>query len=99
MDFEAHVFVGSARITEEAGSEYSIGNRHAFLLYMKAAKNDEYDLAKADQFIGEAGLDEIEISRSGKVDPLKINNLEKQENFDNAMEAGYTLIVYSDPIK
>ena len=66
---------------------------------MKAAKDDEYDLAMADQFIGGAGLDEIEISRSGKVDPLKINNLEKQENFDNAVEAGYTLIVYSNPIK
>ncbi|SDF50353.1 hypothetical protein SAMN05216464_11931 [Mucilaginibacter pineti] len=98
MPYEIHIYVGAADITEKYGPKYPMGERHAFLLYLRADNNSEYNLTEAEEMIIGLGLGKIEFSKVGKLSLEKVNNDEKREYYNNAMKNGSTLIVYSDPI-
>jgi len=98
MENEIHIYIGSACVGEKSNLQYPIGERHPFLLYLRADKNSEYNAIEAETVIADIGLDEIEFTKVGKLSPEKVNNDEKREYYKNAIERGATLIVYSDPI-
>jgi hypothetical protein len=98
MLYEIHIYLGAGCITEKYSHKYPVGERHAFLLYLKADSNSEYNLIAAEDIVISLGLNEIEFSKVGKLSPEKVNDDEKREYYHNAMKTGSTLIVYSDPI-
>lgn len=98
MLFEIHQYVGSACIAEESDSEYPVGEKHAFLFYLKESKDSEYNLVKAEEIIADFGFDQIEFSRMGKLNPARAVVGEMKEYYDNAIESGSTFILYEDPI-
>jgi len=98
MNFEIHIYLGSACIAEESNHNYPTGEKHAFLFYLKEDENSEYKPSKAEDIIVDLGFNKIEFSRIGKLSPDKIGNGDKKEYYDNAIESGSTFILYKDPM-
>jgi len=98
MIWEIHIYLGTAAITEKSNYNYPIGERHPFLLYLKANRESEYNHVDAEQVVSRSGLDGIQFSKVGKLDPAMVNNEEKREYYDNAMKNGSTLILYTKPV-
>ncbi|WPU94150.1 hypothetical protein SNE25_01255 [Mucilaginibacter sabulilitoris] len=98
MEYEIHLFSGTACITEAATYKYPVGEKHAFLFFLRENKNSEYDSLKAEGLIISCGLNKIEFSREGKVSQEKAENSDKKKYYDAAIESGSALILYSDPI-
>jgi hypothetical protein len=99
MDHEIHIYVGTACISKKSSYKYPIGEKHAFLFYLKEKDNSEYNPAKAKKLISNRGFDEIEFSRAGKVSLEKIGTGDNKEYYDNAVTTGSTFILYTDPIQ
>jgi len=98
MTYEIHLYVGSVHITEKLIHRYPVGEKHAFLFYLKELENSEYEPDKAADMIAKFGYDNIEFSRAGKLDPEKLRSEEKEEYYQNALKTGSTFILYKDPI-
>lgn len=98
MPHEIHIYLGAASITSKSNYEYPEGEKHAFLLYLKARKDSEFDYNLAEDVVINEGLTDIEFSKAGKLDKNKVNNQEKLEYYNNAIKTGSTLILYSEPI-
>lgn len=98
MNFEVHLYLGSAIITEKSKHTYPIGEKHAFLFYLKQEEKSEYNPLEAEDIITELGFSNIEFSKVGKVSPDKIGDGDKNEYYDNAVESGSTFILYEDPM-
>jgi hypothetical protein len=98
MEQEVHIYSGSGCITEKSISSYPVGQRHAFLFYLKENKNSELNWEKAEDKIMDAGINDIEFSRAGKVAPEKITTDEKREIYNNTLKSGSSLILYCDPV-
>jgi len=99
MSYEIHIYLGTACTTSKSNYNYPEGERHAFLLYLKAEESSEIDYNAAEDTAIDNGLINIEFSKAGKLDKNKLNNQEKLEYYNDAMEVGSTLIVYSEPIE
>jgi hypothetical protein len=99
MDYEIHLFSGTACITEAANYKYPVGEKHAFLLFLRQFKNTEYNQFEAEQVVTSCGLNKIEFSRAGKVSQERVENSDKKEYYDSAIESGSALVLYSDPIQ
>ncbi|MBE9584666.1 hypothetical protein IM792_09435 [Mucilaginibacter sp. JRF] len=98
MHHEIHIYLGSGRIGKLSRYKFPVGEKHSFLLYLKAAINTDLDLTDAEKAVANYGLYEIEFSKFGKISPDRVNDDETRDNYNNAMATGSTLIVYSDPI-
>lgn len=98
MNFEIHIYLGSACVTEKSKHKYPIGEKHAFLLYLKQEEKSGYNPIEAEEIIAELGFNNIEFSKVGKVSPDKIGHGDKKEYYDNAIESGFTFILYKDPM-
>jgi hypothetical protein len=98
MNNEIHIYIGSGCIEEKSNYNYPAGERHPFLLYLKADNDSEYNPMEAESTISKLGLNEIEFTKVGKLSTEKINDDEKREHYNNTMKTGSTLIVYSDPV-
>ncbi|WP_316838326.1 hypothetical protein [Pedobacter nutrimenti] len=98
MSFEIHIYLGSACITEKSKHKYPVGEKHAFLFYLKQDKNSEYAPLQAEDIIAELGFSNIEFSRVGKVSPDRIEHGDKKDYYDNAIEQGSTFVLYEDPM-
>ncbi|NHA07180.1 hypothetical protein G7092_25505 [Mucilaginibacter sp. HC2] len=98
MFFEVHLYSGTVLITEKSKTKYLIGDKHAFLLYLRADPNAEYNQGDAEKIIFELGYDKIEFSRVGKVSPEKAAVSNNKIYYDNAIEAGASFVLYSAPI-
>lgn len=98
MNFEIHLYLGSAIITEKSKHSYPIGEKHAFLFYLKQKEKSEYNPLEAEDIITKLGFSNIEFSKVGKVNSDKIGNGDKKEYYDNAVASGSTFILYEDPI-
>ncbi len=98
MIYEVHIYMGTACITKRSQYKYPVGERHAFLFYLKEGENSEFNQIKAEKIIANLGLDEIEFSKAGKVSSDKIKTSQNKEYYDQAIESGSTLVLYTDPI-
>ncbi|WP_316743849.1 hypothetical protein [Pedobacter antarcticus] len=99
MNFEIHIYLGSACISENSTRKYPLGERHAFLFYLREEEYSEYNVDKAEDRVAELGFDQIEFSRVGKLDSNRIYTEEKKEYYDNAIESGSTFIFYTDAVR
>lgn len=98
MESEIHLYLGSGCIEKVSNYKYPLGERHAFLLYLKADVGSEYDQANAEKAVFDLGINEIEFTKVGKLSLEKLGDSEKTEYYNNALETGSTLVLYSDPI-
>jgi hypothetical protein len=98
MTFEIHIYLGTACITEKSSYKYPVGEKHAFLFYLKEDENSEYNQFKAEEIITNLGFNEIEFSKVGRLSPDKVGVGDKKKHFNNAVKSGSTLVLYRDPI-
>ncbi len=98
MDYEIHIYLGTACIAEESAHKYPVGEKHAILFYLKEAKDSEYNHSKAKEIVTNLGFDKVEFTKAGKLHPDKMVTDEQKRNYENAMESGSTLILYTEPI-
>ena|SRR3569832_612836 len=98
MPYEIHIYLGSACITPKSNYDYPDGEKHAFLLYLRAERSSQLNHKTAEDVIINEGLSDIEFSKAGKLDENKINNQEKLGYYENAIKTGSTLILYSEPM-
>jgi hypothetical protein len=95
LKYEIHMFLGKGRVNEK--SHYPIGEIHAFILYLRQPKNSELDWITAEDLITDSGIDEVEFSKAGKLDSSRVGE-DNMDPYENALEKGSSLIVYSDPL-
>jgi hypothetical protein len=98
MEHVIHIYLGTAVTTETCNSNYPIGEKHAFLLYLKATESSDYNVDEAELTVSDLGFTEIVFDKVGLLSPEKINTDEKKEYFDNAMNYGFTFVLYKHPI-
>jgi len=98
MSHEIHIFLGTVCIAEESTQKYPAGEKHAILFYLKEAKDSEYNHYKAKEIITKQGFDNVEFTKAGKLHPDKMATDEQKRNYENAIESGSTLILYTEPI-
>lgn len=98
MIFEVHMYLGVACVTDKASYDYPIGEKHAFLFYLKEDKNAEYNPDRAEELISKLGFDKIEFSKAGKLDPDRVVGSDKEEYYDHAMKSGSSFVLYEDPM-
>ncbi|SDP29986.1 hypothetical protein SAMN05428975_1054 [Mucilaginibacter sp. OK268] len=98
MLFDVHLYSGTVLISEKSNTKYQIGDKHAFLLYVRADLNAEYNQGNAEEIIFDLGFEEIEFSRAGKVSPEKAAVSHNKIYYDNAVKSGASFVLYSDPI-
>ena len=97
MNHEIHIFLGSACITKESIQNYPVGERHAFLFFMRVDADSEYNVAKAKKIVRDLGLNKIEFTKVGRLDPDRVTD-RNQELYSSAMDSGSAIVLYSDPI-
>nr|WP_294945646.1 hypothetical protein [uncultured Mucilaginibacter sp.] len=98
MAYEVHLYLGTALIGEKSNYDYAVGEKHAFLFYLRADVDADYDELEAESIIENAGLDNVEFSRVGKVSPEKAASSEKKQFIDSAIKTGSCIVLYGEPI-
>jgi hypothetical protein len=98
MNFEIHIYIGTAEIEGNSSYNYPAGEKHAILLYLMENVNSNYNQTKAEETVAKKGFRNIEFTRVGKLTPEKVLNSEQKKYYENAIRNGSTLIVYADSI-
>jgi NADH dehydrogenase FAD-containing subunit len=98
VEYEVHLYSGTACITQKSTHNYPVGEKHAILLYLRAERGSEYDERKAEKLVTGAGLTGVEFSRVGKISLERVALSENKKYFDTALKNEFSLIVYSEPI-
>jgi hypothetical protein len=96
---EVHVFRGEATVDENAMG-YEPGSRHAVMVFSRQPAGSDHDFALAARRAEENDLREVSLESGGKVRLEAINAMpaEFAQAYGNALELGYAVIVYSEPI-
>lgn len=92
------MFTGQACITEVYTGNYPIGEKHAFILYLKTIQQSKYDWEKAIQTVENLGFDNVDITRAGMADSDKIRGSSNEEYYTDALSKGSAFVLYTDPV-
>ena len=99
MEYEIRTFIGIACANEGNVQNYPIGEKHAFNLFLRQARNSEPDFNCAEEIISESNWSEIELRKTGVISK---EITEKSEEpfpamYQSALKNGSALLIYSTP--
>lgn len=89
MNYEIHIFLGEGKQVDD------ISSFNAFMLFIRANSNSEYNMDNAVQIANDCGFTNCEFKKSGKLteQPLKADFIEP---YKNALTDGSSIIVYNE---
>lgn len=98
--FDVHLFSAIAKAGTATPGAFCPGNRHAMLAFIRQPHGMEHDWVAAEAGICNAGWVEVSISRAETLSAENLNGKDKcfMGAFEQAMNGGFGLIVYSDPV-
>jgi len=99
--YEVHAFRGEATI----GGEYSVeghepGTRHAVIVFSRQQQGSDLDFALAARRAHDNGLLDVSFDDGGRLRAEAIGSMppEFADAYRAALEQGYGVVVYSEPI-
>ncbi len=98
MAFVVHLFLGTVTAGPKKADKFTLGNRHAFLLYLRADKNSDYDEGKAKEIIEDHGWLNVTFSKAGTADPNSVKKPDQKFYCADALEKGSALVIYDEPV-
>lgn len=99
--YEIHAFRGEATIGGEYSAEgHEPGTRHAVIVFTRQEAGSELDFALAARRAHDNGLLDVSFDDGGRLRPEAIPSMppEFADACRAALEQGYGVVVYSDPI-
>jgi hypothetical protein len=98
MDYEIHIYLGTACIAERSTYNYPVGEKHPILFYLREDKDSEYNDLKAKQIVTNLAFDKVEFTKVGKLSLYKLKTDEQKRNYESAIKSGSALVLYSEPV-
>jgi len=98
MDYEMHIYLGTACIAKGSPHNYPVGEKHPILFYLREYKDSEYNESKAKQIVTNLALDKVEFTRVGKLSLDRLKTDEQKRNYESAMELGSALVLYTEAV-
>jgi hypothetical protein len=98
--YEVHAFRGEATIGGEYSFGYEPGTRHAVIIFTRQDQGSELDFALAARQAHDNGLIDVSFDDGGKLRPEAISSMpaEFANAYQSALDQGYGVVVYSEPI-
>lgn len=97
---EVHAFRGEATLDGEYTLGHAPGSRHAIMVFSRQPAGSDHDFALAARRAEENGLLAVTLESGGRVRPDAVATMpaEFARAYNSALEQGYGVIVYSEPI-
>ena len=97
---EVHAFRGEATLEGEYTVGYEPGSRHAVMVFSRQPSGSDHDFVLAARRAVENGLHNVSLADAGKVRPEAVGAMPPEfvQAYNAALEAGYGVIIYSEPI-
>ena len=98
--YDIHLFQAIATAGAAPENTYRPGDRHAMLVFVRQAHGTNHDWALAEASVSKVGWTQISFRRAGTLSAEKLNGKSNEfvGAFEQAMNAGFGLVVYSEPI-
>lgn len=98
---EVHIFMAVAKAS--AGNElgYASGQKHALLIFVRQPYGSDHDWTRAEEIATNSGWSDVDISKAGSIESENVNGKDEiiSASYEEALEAGSSIIAYSDPVE
>ena len=98
--YDVNLFMGSAAALADNPHSYPVGERHSFLVFSRQPTGTEPDFVAAESIVTSKGWFDVQLQEGSLVNTNALDcDPDARPCFEQALEHGWALIVFSDPIE
>ena len=97
--YEIHLFLGIAAAREASKCGFSVGKRHAVLVFFRQPIGSDHYWNLAESCLEDAGWTQVALQKASTVDRSTLETEPTARSaYEDAMARGSAILIYSDPV-